>query len=52
MLLFILQIEPLLLRLQRDLAGLHVGRDKVAVLDIAAVDSNTAALKTEQFIRF
>jgi hypothetical protein len=44
MLLFILQIEPLLRRLQRDLAGLHVGRAKVAGLgyvdDVAAVGSN------------
>jgi hypothetical protein len=44
MLLFILQIEPLLHWLQRDLAGLHVGRAKVAGLgyvdDVAAVGSN------------
>jgi Reverse transcriptase (RNA-dependent DNA polymerase) len=44
MLLFILMIEPLLRRLQRDLAGLHVGRAKVAGLgyvdDVATVNSN------------
>jgi hypothetical protein len=45
MLLFILLIEHLLHLLQRDLAGLHVGRAKGGSLgyvdDVAAVGSNT-----------
>jgi hypothetical protein len=48
MLLFLLQIEPLLRRLQRDLVGLHVGRAKIAghgyVDDVAAVGTNIADL--------
>jgi hypothetical protein len=48
MLLFILQIEPLLRRLQRDLASLHLAWAKVAGLgyvdDVAAVGSNPGDL--------
>jgi Reverse transcriptase (RNA-dependent DNA polymerase) len=50
MLLFLLQIEPLLRRLHHSLAGLHIGQTKVSGLsyvdDVAAVGTNTDDLPT------